>query len=338
MGLIIPFFIQHQGCPHRCLFCNQHSIAGTAQVGANGADPTHELGDTIEQWLSRARPRTNVQVAFFGGSFTCLDEALQYKLLQGVAPFISRGQVDSIRLSTRPDCLSDEICGFLIANGVATLEIGAQSMNDYVLDRARRGHTAADTAWALSLLKKHGLESGLQLMVGLPGETTRAFLDGVDAVAALAPDFVRLYPALVLENTELAELYRNSSWRPLSLARAVVLTGRARERLLGQGIEVIRMGLQDSAELAKQVLGGPYHPAFGELVLTRSWYLRIGRLLKRAGLGKTLKLTVSERDYSALAGVNKTNLKRLKNLSRGAALEVQTEGFLKRNTFYYAVH
>jgi histone acetyltransferase (RNA polymerase elongator complex component) len=218
------------------------------------------------------------------------------------------------------------------------VEIGAQSMDDHVLDRAKRGHTVADTARALRLLRAHGLEIGLQLMVGLPGETTKSFLDGVDAVAALAPDFVRLYPALVLENTELAKLYRNSPWRPLSLARAVVLTGRARERFLRQGIDVIRMGLQDSAELAKQVLGGPYHPAFGELVMTRSWYLRIGRLLKRAGPGKTLKLAVSERDYSALAGLNKTNLKRLKNLSRGAALEVQTERFLKRNTFYYAVH
>ncbi len=338
MGLIIPFFIQHQGCPHRCLFCDQHSISGSAQVITDGADPADELGHTIEQWLSRSRPRASVQVAFFGGSFTCLDEALQYKLLQGVAPFISRGQVDSIRLSTRPDCLSDEICGFLVSNGVATVEIGGQSMNDQVLDRARRGHTAADTAAALSLLKKHGLETGLQLMVGLPGETTRSFMDGVDAVTALAPDFVRLYPVLVFANTGLAELYRSSSWRPLSLARAVVLTGRARERLLGQGIEVIRMGLQDSAELARQVLGGPYHPAFGELVMTRSWYLRIGRLLKRAGSGRTLKLTVSERDYSALAGLNKTNLKRLQNLTRGAALEVRTERFLKRNTFYYAVH
>lgn len=338
MGLIIPFFIQHQGCPHRCLFCNQFAISGAGPRPSVSADPVGELKDTIERWLSRSRAQSPTQVAFFGGSFTCLDEALQDDLLRGVAPFIRRGLVDSIRVSTRPECLNPDICDFLISHGVSTVELGAQSMADRVLEQSKRGHLAADTVQAARLLAEHRIETGIQLMVGLPGETTRSFLEGVEMVISLSPGFVRLYPTLVLEHTELANLYRRSSWRPLSLARAVILTGRARTRFLRRGITVIRMGLQHSTELADQLIAGPHHPAFGELVITRNWSLRVGRLLREAGTGKTLHLTISERDYSALAGMHKCNIRRLENLASGACLEVRTEKFLERNTFHYAVN
>ncbi len=336
MPLIIPFFIHHRGCPHRCLFCNQLSIGG--RNSGDAADPAAAVGRTIEQWLDRSASNYDtVQVAFFGGSFTCLEEKLQHELLAAVDPFIRKGRVDSIRLSTRPDCLSDAICEFLVSAGVETVEIGAQSLNEQVLARAQRGHTAGDIERAVQLLAANGLQTGVQLMAGLPGETTRSFMDGIKRVVELSPDLVRIYPTLVLKDTELANLYQQSSWRPLSLERAVSLCTWAYDLLAANSIKVIRMGLQPGAELEKQLIAGPYHPAFGELVISRSWYLKIRRLLLHAGVGRVLTLTVSTKDVSALIGDKRKNIQRLENLAYGARLQVATDAALSRGQFHYAV-
>lgn len=336
MALIIPFFIHHQGCPHRCLFCNQLDIAGRNEEQTD--DPVADLGRTIERWLARSKRHDQVQVAFFGGSFTCLEEPLQSRLLGGVSPYLEQGRVDSIRLSTRPDCLSEEICEFLISSGVETVEIGAQSMSDEVLDRAGRGHSAADVVRAVRLLSSAGIQTGIQLMVGLPGETTRSFMNGVRSVVDLSPDLVRLYPTLVFEHTELAALYRRTSWKPLTMERAVSLTATARTLLVSHHIRVVRMGLQPTAELDRQVIAGPYHPAFGELVLARCWYRKIRPLLVKAGGGSLVKLTVSDKDISALAGLKRSNLIRLENLTNGARLEVETDSSLVRGRYRYTVN
>lgn len=336
MALIIPYFIHHRGCPHRCLFCNQHGIAGANQDDSN--DPVADLVQTIERWLARSRQQEQVQVAFFGGSFTCLDEMLQLELLKAVAPHIESKRVDSIRLSTRPDCLSAEIVDFLVSGGVSTIEIGAQSMNDRVLKQAGRGHTSAQVETAVELLAGKGVETGIQLMAGLPGETTRSFLDGVRKVVEMSPNLVRLYPTLVLKNTELAALYEQSTWRPLSLERAVSLIARARTMLVSNGIKVIRMGLQPTVELETQLIAGPYHPAFGELVNARCWYKKIRPLLVKAGRGKMVRLTLSDKDYSALTGLKKQNLRRLQGLAHGARLHVETDPGVERGTYRYTVN
>ena len=335
MSLIIPFFIHHRGCPHRCVFCNQVGIAGP-NLEESG-DPLTDLGRTIDSWLARSPQQEQVQVAFYGGSFTCLDEEVQAGLLHGVSPYIKSGRIQSIRLSTRPDCLTAEMADFLVATGVRTVEIGAQSMNDQVLQKAGRGHSAEDVVGAMHLLGARGMETGIQLMAGLPGETTRSFLDGVRTIIGLSPHLVRLYPTLVLEHTELAELYRRSSWRPLSLERAVSLIARARIMLADHPIKVIRMGLQPTEELEKQLIAGPYHPAFGALVNSHCWYQKIRPLLVRAGRDKTVRLTINDRDYSALAGQKRANLARLENLAYGAKLLVDIDESVNRGDYRYTI-
>ena len=335
MSLIIPFFIHHRGCPHRCLFCNQVGIAGPNRQQSD--DPVTNLKRTIDEWLERSPQHEEVQVAFYGGSFTCLDEQVQVRLLQRVSPYMDEGLVQSIRLSTRPDCITDEIVDFLVASGVRTVEIGAQSMNDQVLRQAVRGHTVEQVINALRLLSGRGLEIGIQLMAGLPGETTRSFVDGIRTVIGLSPHLVRLYPTLVLEHTELAQLYHLSAWRPLSLERAVSLIARAKTMLEDHRIRVIRMGLQPTAELEKQLIAGPYHPAFGELVKSRCWYRKIRPLLVRAGRSKMVKLTINERDYSALAGQKRENLERFNNMAHGARLEVEISPSVERGQYRYTV-
>ncbi|MBE0584314.1 MAG: radical SAM protein [Desulfofustis sp.] len=335
--LVIPFFIQHQGCPHHCLFCDQWSIAGRDREVPGSHSQVDRLRRTIDTWLGYRHRRRSVQLAFFGGSFTCLAEDQRRLLLEAAQPYLRRGALDSIRVSTRPDCIDDEIVDFLRAYGVRTVEIGAQSMNDAVLQQAERGHCAADTEAAVGVLARHGCSVGLQLMVGLPGETTASFLTGVRRAIEMKPAFVRLYPTLVLAGTGLAELYRRGPWQPLGLAKTVALAGRARQLLAAGGIPVIRLGLQPTPELQAQVLAGPYHPAFGELVSSRDWYLTARRLLRAAGTGRTVELTISPRDQSAFVGSGQINLKRLGALPESAALSVRLDRTLTRGSFFHAI-
>lgn len=329
MALIIPIFIAHRGCPHQCLFCNQHAIAGSS------GDP--DIGTEISSWLRRSRTREEVQVAFYGGSFTCLAEEEQQRLLAPVQPFIEKGLVRSIRISTRPDCITDHNCRMLSAMGVATVELGVQSLDDQVLRLARRGHTADDSRRAMHILRSGGLRVGVQLLPGLPGETTRSFMAGVAEVVAFAPELVRLYPAVVVKKSPLAEMVLHGEYRPLSLNRAVALTGRAKERFDAAGIPVVRMGLQPTAELDQSVVAGPYHPAFGELVASRLWFRQLRQQLRNLAAGERLRVHISDRDHSAVAGAKRINILRLKQLGYGGRFSIHPEKGRKRGSVSYVV-
>ncbi len=334
MGLIIPIFISHQGCPHQCLFCNQHAIAGT---GLAKNDINNDVCSVIETWLSRSPGRTGVQVAFYGGSFTCLAEAEQQRLLSAVQPFIADGRVDAIRLSTRPDCVTEKNSVFLLDRGVKTVELGVQSLDDMVLQRARRGHSGDESRKAMHILRNHGLQVGVQLLPGLPGETTRSFFSGVREVANFHPDMVRLYPAVVVAHSELADLYRRGEYTPLSLNRAVALTRRAKELFDMAGVTVIRMGLQPTDSLNKEVVAGPYHPSFGELVTSRNWFRKIRQRLACCSAGENLEIHICNRDYSAVVGMKKSNMRRLEELGYTNRFTIVSDTFRERGSIEYVV-
>ena len=330
-SLVIPVFIPHRGCPHQCLFCNQNVITGqTAEVFPQ------EIEKTITTWLARSRSRARVQVAFYGGSFTCLPEERQVKMLRVVQPFLRRGDVHCIRLSTRPDCIDSAICTFLKRMGVAIVELGVQSLDDDVLLRSRRGHTAEDCRRAVCVLKEAGIEVGIQLMPGLPGENSLSFLKGVRGIIELAPAFVRLYPVLVVNHSGLAEIYRLGDYRPLTMNRAVAFCRRAKEMFLQAGIQVIRIGLQPSVSLEKDLLAGPYHPAFGELVAARDWFKRMRALLAGYPAGR-LTVAISKQDLSAFLGPKRININRLAQLGLADRLLLETKKEMQRGTLTYVV-
>lgn len=336
MPFVIPVFIPHQGCPQQCLFCNQYSITGD---GDKLRVTSAQVTATIREWLARPRRRTAepAQVAFYGGSFTCLPRARQEELLAAVQPFL-QSQVESIRLSTRPDCVDNDVCSFLLSQGVGIVELGVQSLDDRVLQASRRGHTSDHCRRAVALLQAAGMEVGVQLMPGLPLETTGSFLRTVREVIALAPTFVRLYPVLVVEHAGLAALYRRGEYRPLSMNRALALSGRAKELLTVAGIRVVRIGLQPSASLERELVAGPYHPAFGELVAARIWFKKIRPLLAGCPAGKRVVLRISPRDLSAVVGMNRSNMRRFKGLDLADRLEIKTDNEIQRGTFVYAVN
>jgi histone acetyltransferase (RNA polymerase elongator complex component) len=312
--LVIPIFIAHEGCPHRCLFCNQRPITGTSEQAANPSTVAAVQAE-IGRWLARsARNGRRVQVAFYGGSFTGLPLGRQRQLLCAVQPFIRSGEVNGIRLSTRPDYIDQETPGFLQGFGVETVELGVQSMDQKVLDRNLRGHSVRQVEVALALLKAAGLTAGAQLMVGLPGETTHSAVVGARRLAGLQPDFARLYPALVIRGSGLETLYRQGSYLPLSLPRAIILTARLTAILAERGIRVIRTGLQPSIELEANLVAGPFHPALGELVKARIYFNEVRRKLTPFR-GRPCRLIIGARDRSLLSGQKRCSLRRLQGLN-----------------------
>ncbi|MDD2542141.1 MAG: radical SAM protein, partial [Desulfuromonadaceae bacterium] len=235
----VPFFISHQGCPHTCVFCDQRTISG-----ANGDLPTAELiRDRINLWRSSAMERP-LEVAFFGGTFTALPEKIQSELLAPLQPLLEAGTVDSIRISTRPDYIDDVRVTWLSGMGVSTIELGVQSMDDSVLAASGRGHVAAESLNAIRCIKKQGLRVGAQLMPGLPGDSSASSLASLEQVVSAGADFIRIYPTVVLQGTELARRYSAGEFIPLSLDRGVRLCTLLLHRAMQAGIPVIRIGLQ----------------------------------------------------------------------------------------------
>jgi histone acetyltransferase (RNA polymerase elongator complex component) len=300
---IIPIFIPHHGCPHRCVFCDQRAITGTARP-PGGA----EVAALIRERLAAPRREGEWEVAYYGGSFTCLPAARQDELLAPAAAALRRGQIGAIRLSTRPDAVDPATVARLAAWGVATVELGAQSLDDHVLAAAARGHTAAQTAAAVGHIRAGGLRCGLQLMPGLPGEDWPSLIATTRQTLDLRPDFVRIYPAVVLAGTELAAMAAGL-YRPLTVEAAAARAAYLKVACENSAIPVIRVGLQASEELGGSVVAGPYHPAFGAIVEAYIFRIMIGGLLEK--LGPTpggILLRHHPRDASAIRGLGSANL------------------------------
>jgi len=330
MPLIIPIFIKNRGCPHRCIFCNEKMIAG------DHPDDITEISvrATVEQYLTGAvKRRGDIQIAFYGGNFTGLDEEEQIRLLRLTEPYLETGRVHALRISTRPDAIDGSILDRLCACGVRTVEIGVQSMNDDVLRLAERGHTAREAEEAVRLLREKGLETGVHLMAGLPGDNPERFSETVEAVIAMKPAMVRTHPTIVFRGTALGLLYSGGGYRPLGLDEAVSLCKLAVRRFAAHDIPIVRLGLQTTKEMETpgSILAGPYHPAFGALVY-ESLFCDMARALLSRRLNREEKVTfqVSPADASHMRGRGQSNLKTLKEAFGLAEIAVASDVSLRR--------
>ena len=252
-------FVPHLGCPNDCVFCNQRAIAGVT-VPATPEDVHTAAGHV------RSAGARNAEIAFFGGSFTAIERGYMRSLLAAASEELDKGGFSGIRLSTRPDCIDDEVLGELKAAGVAVVELGAQSMRDEVLERSGRGHTADDTRRAAELIKAHGIRLGLQMMTGLPGDDDDGALYTAEELVKLAPECVRIYPTVVLKNTALERMYERGEYKPQTVEEAVSLCVKLVRVFDAAGVKVIRLGLQRTESCESDVVAGAWHPAFGELV------------------------------------------------------------------------
>ena len=308
---IIPLFVPHMGCPHRCVFCNQASITGLKEERLS----RQQARERITEFLGfKGNHRGSVEVAFYGGNFLGLSDSYRDSLLGEVQEFVQKSLVKSIRCSTRPDTVSNNTLKTLAPYTVQVVEVGAQSMDDTVLALSRRGHTAEDTRKAVKVLKNHGLKVGLQIMPGLPGDTSESIFETAQSLAELKPDFVRIYPTVVVKNTTLEKWYNAGRFNPLSLPDAVDVTKRLFLLFQARGISVIRMGLQTTGSLLEpgHVVAGPFHPAFGHLVHSAIFFdLAVQKLASQQWLSKRVVLKVYPLDIPKLMGEKKGNIKGL---------------------------
>lgn len=311
MSKIIPVFVPHAGCPHQCVFCNQKTISGQKETSVS------EARQQIENYLVWIKSSKENEIAFYGGSFTAIDLQLQENLLRLANTYRERNLISSIRLSTRPDCIYPENLAMLKKYNVSLVELGVQSLDNEVLNLAERGHSPSDVYKAVSLLKAEGLKVGIQLMVGLAGQSWKSIYQTVREVIELAPDVVRIYPVLVIKGTKLAEQYQQGVYRPLTLEEAIMQSAYVYEQMEKNKIKVIRVGLQADGELCTEgnILAGPFHPAFGELVASFRYRQWIGQQLEACSKNNLrIALKYNPRLTSKIRGLKKVNVHSWKKL------------------------
>ena len=304
----IPIFIPHLGCPNQCVFCNQRHISGVSRF-----DPASVI-PTIESALTTVTDDTDVEIAFFGGSFTGIDRKLMIELLKIANSYIQNGRVSSIRCSTRPDYINDEILSILAEYGVKTIELGLQTASDAVLSLSKRGHSFSDEKNACKMIVARGFSLVGQMMIGLPGATPRSEVETAEFIISSGASGARIYPTVVFHDTELCSMAESGEYDPLSIEEAISRSVEPLMKFLDAGIEVIRIGLCASENLsdASTYHSGPNHPALGELIMSRVYYKRAEQLLSGSSChGKTAVIYVPIGSLSKVIGQKKENKLRL---------------------------
>jgi histone acetyltransferase (RNA polymerase elongator complex component) len=309
--MIVPIFIPHQGCPYRCVFCNQNEISG-----AEKEEDQIRLESAFNTYL-KSRPLKELppirEAAFYGGTFTALPVQRQKFLLSSLQLWVDRGYIQSLRLSTHPGAVDDEALALLGNYSVETIELGVQSTDPEVLRQSGRGDTPESLSQSVHLIRSKGYQLGLQLMLGLPGDSEAIFEQSVSDTLQFKPNFVRIYPVLVVRGTALHELYEKGEYVPWSLDRTVNALKGAVRRFEEAGIPVIRLGLHPEPSLLANIVDGPHHPALRSLVESRICFDTLSELLSReAVLPDRVTFKVPLRKVSNYTGHRKENILMLK--------------------------
>ncbi|HGM1530899.1 TPA: elongator complex protein 3 [Clostridioides difficile] len=303
---IIPIFVPHKGCPHDCIFCNQKKITGVS------TDVTSEdARNIIEECLETIDKDADVEIAFFGGSFTAIDIDIQKSLLSVAKEYVEKGLVKDIRMSTRPDCIDEDILSMLKEYKTSIIELGVQSLDEKVLLDSIRGHQSEIVYKSSKMIKNSGIKLGLQMMIGLPADTEEKCIFTAKKFVELKPDCVRVYPTLVVKDTGLEKLMEQNKYNPFTLEESVNIVKKVLVLFYVNNINVIRVGLQatDDIQIGKAVLAGPYHPAFRELVEADiiKDYLEFV-VLQNKNI-KQMLVKANKKNISKIIGNKKTNVK-----------------------------
>lgn len=312
---VIPIFVPHLGCPNDCVFCNQKSISGQLKPITK-----EKVKETIDFFLDNLKnEELYKEVAFFGGSFTGIEREKQEELLSVAYEYIQEGKIDEIRISTRPDYINKDILKMLKKYKVQTIELGVQTSNDYLLKKCRRNHTFEDVKKASKLIRRYGFTLGHQMMLGLPDSTKSDEINTAKDLAKLKPKMMRIYPVLVIKETQLEKDFEDGEYTPLSLSQAVERCKELYYFFLKKNIKVIRMGLQSTDLITNpekpgsEVVAGPYHEAFGQLVEDSVWYDSIVERIKQFNVKvKEVEIRVNPKNVNNVVGHKRENINKLK--------------------------
>ncbi|MGE5353067.1 MAG: elongator complex protein 3 [Acidobacteriota bacterium] len=308
----IPVFVPELACPFQCVFCDQRKISGHEE-----SPLTTEVKRTIEEHLATIPPQGScVEIGFFGGNFTGIPVDLQESYLETAAQYLKSGRISGIRLSTRPDYISPEKLKLLKHYGVTSIELGAQSLDKDVLKLSGRGHKVEDIELASHMIIEEGFSLGLQMMIGLPGDTLEKSILTARRIVELGADNTRVYPTLVIKGTKLEEMYLKGKYKPLELQEAVITAKNVTEIFEASGVKIIRMGLHPSEGLlsGEHLVAGPYHVSFRELVQTEIWHEALKSLSLEEGKALTISVPPGELNYAV--GYNARNKKELLKIFR----------------------
>ena len=311
----LSIFIPHLGCPNQCSFCDQHSISG-----AQSAPTAEQVYSICDEFLPR-QDGADCEIAFFGGSFTAIDREYMISLLETACGFVRQNRAMGIRISTRPDCIDEQILDILKRYGVTSIELGAQSMQDDVLALNRRGHTAQQVETAAQLIKQHGFSLGLQMMTGMYGQSDymQCALDTAHKFVFLKPDTVRIYPTVTLKNTQLEQEVLCGRYTPPTLEQTVEICAQLMEIFDRENIRIIKMGLHSDTAMEDKIVAGPYHPAFRELCLARQKFLKIKGQLTNIQKG-SITIRVNPTELSQWKGQKNSNTEKLLQLGYSARI------------------
>lgn len=316
----IPIFLPERSCPNRCIFCNQHTISGQQQIPS-----PKEAEEIIIKYLSSIDiNNSHTEIAFFGGNFTGIDIPEQNQYLSMAQKYLNKG-IKGIRISTRPDYINQQTLDRLKSYNVTAIELGAQSFDDKVLLKSGRGHTAEQTRSAAKLINEKGFELGLQMMPGLPGDTPEKTYKTAEEIIKLGASTTRIYPALVIKDTELAVLYNHGLYTPLSLQEAVDITSRLFEMFENAGITILKAGLHPSESFLSgdQLIAGPFHISFRELVLTKLWNKQFSSL--SPDNGKNIDIFVNNSNINYAVGYNSSNKLQLLEMFRNVKFHIDNQ-------------
>ncbi len=335
MKKIVCMFVPHAGCPQRCVFCHQPHITGVPlRTSVSPEDVRHTLETALSDPKSRKK-HAQFEAAFYGGTFTGLPLSQQEAFLRTVQPYINRGDLAGIRLSTHPGMFNEDIFALLAAFSVSMIELGVQSFDHDVLRQARRGHSAEDAERTIQRLQQLGIKVGIHLMTGLPGDSEEKCLYSTRRTLALGADSVRIHPTLVIQGTQLEALYRQHLYTPFSLDAAVQTCKAMLMLFQNQHIPVIRIGLQPTESLERRIVAGPYHPAFRQLVESAIMYDRMKALCTRCELaGSEVTFQVSPQDVSRVRGQKNSNLMRLQQEFPVKHIRILESPALERGQMY----
>jgi histone acetyltransferase (RNA polymerase elongator complex component) len=325
----IPVFIPQKCCPFQCVFCNQQKITGKDDIPG----PT-DITRIIDEHLATIPVKNSViEVGFFGGNFTGIPYQEQEQYLEAVQPYLADKRISSIRLSTRPDYISQEILDLLKKYKVETIELGAQSFDDEVLTRTARGHSASDITVASKMIHSSGFRLGLQMMIGLPGDTLEKAILTTQEIISLGAIETRIYPVLVIKGTKMEEWYKQGLYQPLSLDETIYWLKTIMPMFEEAGVEITRVGLHSSVGLlsGKELVAGPFHTSIRELAMTEVWWDRLKDLINQDKHGK-LQLAVHPSQYNFAIGYFSKNRKKL--LKHFSSVSFIKDKSLKNNQFY----
>ena len=324
----VSIFVPHNGCPHSCSFCNQVRITGQQ------SQPTAE--DVIQAVETAMKSRNyhpkKSEIAFFGGSFTAIRKEYMILLLESAYPYVHNGSFSGIRISTRPDCINDEVLVLLKSYGVKSIELGTQSMSNDVLQANRRGHTAEDVEKAALQIKSYGFELGMQMMTGLYKSTVEKDYDTALKICQIKPKTVRIYPTIIMKDTLLADYYQQGIYRTYTLEETVDLCAELLELFQKSGIDVIRIGLHSTQDIEEGMLAGAWHPSFGELCFSRLYRNRIEKYLRENSFEKgNYQIYVYPTEISKVTGQKKGN--RIYFQERGYLFRVKADNGIEQGSF-----